>query len=281
MTTKTTRRHFVVAMAGLAVAALMGAQALAQDKPTLSYLASQGWVLDAEIELAKKFEEETGIAIDIQIIPADQYFSVLQTKLNSGEGPDMFAGQSGVSDLKLQYNVAKNAVDLSGEPWASQIDPLVAAQATVDGKLYGLTYWDTLGNSWVINYNKKIFADNGISVPTDYAGLKAACETLLAAGHPADLRADLRRVASRALVPGDWPPFRGGRSGPRREAEREYSDLHRQPGHARRRHPAQRTLRHGAAWAKTPLPTPTPIPLRSWPKALWRWRCRTPPSSIR
>lgn len=182
MTTKTTRRHFVVAMAGLAVAALMGAQALAQDKPTLSYLASQGWVLDAEIELAKKFEEETGIAIDIQIIPADQYFSVLQTKLNSGEGPDMFAGQSGVSDLKLQYNVAKNAVDLSGEPWASQIDPLVAAQATVDGKLYGLTYWDTLGNSWVINYNKKIFADNGISVPTDYAGLKAACETLLAAG---------------------------------------------------------------------------------------------------
>lgn len=189
MTTTTTDRTprsggvnlLLLAGASVLALAVFGGPALAADL-TLTYMASQDWVKDAEQELAKKFEEQTGIAIDFQIIPSDQYFNVLQTKLNSGEGPDIFGGQSGVTDLKLQYNVEKNAVDLSNEPWASRQDALVSAQATVNGKLYGLTYWDVLGNSWVINYNKKIFADNGLSAPTSYAEFKAVCQKLLDAG---------------------------------------------------------------------------------------------------
>jgi raffinose/stachyose/melibiose transport system substrate-binding protein len=149
---------------------------------TLSYQVDANWIKDGERELAKRFETETGIKIDFQIVPSDQYFNVLKAKLNSGEAPDMYGGQSGVTDLKLNYNVAKNAVDLSNEPWAKQLDPLVAAQATVDGKLYGLTYWDTLGYVWVVNYNKQIFKDNGLTVPTNYAEFKNVCTTLLGAG---------------------------------------------------------------------------------------------------
>ena len=85
---------------------------------TLSYLVSQGWASDAEQALAKKFTQQSGIAIDYQVIPSDQYFNVLKTKLNSGDGPDLFGGQSGKTDLVVNYDVAKNAVDLSGEPWA-------------------------------------------------------------------------------------------------------------------------------------------------------------------
>ena len=48
----------------------------AQESVTLTYMASQGWVPDAEIELGAQFEEETGIHVDYQIIPADQYFTV-------------------------------------------------------------------------------------------------------------------------------------------------------------------------------------------------------------
>ena len=135
--------------------------------------------MDAEQALAKKFEDQTGIKIDFQIIPSDQYFNVLKTKLNSGEAPDIFGGQSGVSDLKLQYDVEKNAVDLSAEPWAKLEDPLVAAQSTVNGKLYGLTFWDTLSSSWVINYNKAIFQKYNLSVPKTYADFKALCQKLL------------------------------------------------------------------------------------------------------
>src|SRR5512133_1276273 len=56
----------------------------AKSNVTLTYIASQDWIMDAEQELAKKFEEQTGIHIDFQIVPSDQYFNVLKTKLNSG-----------------------------------------------------------------------------------------------------------------------------------------------------------------------------------------------------
>ena len=95
-----------------AATAAPAAESGGKSDVTLTYIASQGWVHDAEQELGKKFEAETGIHIDYQIIPADQYFTVLQTKLNSNEGPDIFGGQSGKTDIKVNYNVEKNAVDL-------------------------------------------------------------------------------------------------------------------------------------------------------------------------
>ena len=169
-------------ISGLALGAaiMFAAPGFAQDT-TLTYIASQGWITDGELELGKQFEAETGIAIDYQIIPADQYINVLKARLNSGEGPDIFGGQSGLSEI-LSYNVVENAVDLTNEPWAASLDPFVAAEASVDGKLYGLTYWDTLGRPWPINYNKKIFADNGLAEPTTYEEFKNVCTTLLAAG---------------------------------------------------------------------------------------------------
>src|SRR6188474_473944 len=38
---------------------------------TLTYIASQNWIKDTEMELAKKFEAETGVHVDFQIIPSD------------------------------------------------------------------------------------------------------------------------------------------------------------------------------------------------------------------
>jgi raffinose/stachyose/melibiose transport system substrate-binding protein len=169
----------LIAALALGVTQLVLPSAMAADKVTLTYQVDANWIKDGERALAKKFEEKTGIAIDFQIVPADQYFSVLKTKLNSGEATDIFGGQSGVTDLRLNYNVEKNAVDLSNEPWAKLEDPIVAAQATVNGKLYGLTYWDTLGYVWVVNYNKAIFQKLGLTPPKSYAEFKALCQKLL------------------------------------------------------------------------------------------------------
>jgi raffinose/stachyose/melibiose transport system substrate-binding protein len=176
------RKDVMLAALAAAVLAVSASSAVIAQDVTLTYLTSQGWASDPFLALTEKFKEEIGIAIDTQIVPADQYFTVLRTKLNSGEGPDIFGGQSGKSALVVDLNVEKNAIDLSGEPWAADVDPIVADQATVNGKLYGLTYWDTLGLVWVVNYNKTVFADNGITPPTTYAEFKAACEKLLAAG---------------------------------------------------------------------------------------------------
>lgn len=150
---------------------------------TITYLASQNWVLDSEMELAKQFEEETGVHVDFQIIPSDQYFNVLETKLQAGgEGIDIFGGQSGKTDIKVQLNVEENAVPLTDQEWVQRMDPLSVEQVSLDGVPYGLTIWDTIGGSWVMVYNKEIFADNGISVPKTYEELSAACQTLQDAG---------------------------------------------------------------------------------------------------
>ena len=63
---------------------------------TLEVMASQDWIKSSEQVLAGRFEEQTGIHLDFQIIPSAQYFNVLTTKLQSGQGIDLFLGQAGV-----------------------------------------------------------------------------------------------------------------------------------------------------------------------------------------
>lgn len=151
------------------------------DAVTISFMASQDWVQDAELELAEKFTEETGIKIDYQIVPSDQYTNLLMTKLNTGECTDIFGGQSGQFDIVTQFNVEKNAADLSGESWAGNVDPLAAAELTANGKLYGQPIQD-VSAVWAIAYNKTIFDDLGLSVPKDYASFMDACEKISATG---------------------------------------------------------------------------------------------------
>ena len=147
---------------------------------TITVMASQDWVEDAEQELGKKFEEQTGIHVDYQIVPADQYQDLLLTRLNSGEGPDIWGAQSGFA-LKTTYNVEENAVDLSNEPWMSSYSKFSAEQTGVDGKNYGLTYYDTTTDYYMV-YNKKLLEAAGAKVPTTFAELTDTCDKLLASG---------------------------------------------------------------------------------------------------
>ena len=67
----------------------------AKSDVTLTYMASQDWIMDAEQALGKKFEEQTGIHIDYQIIPSDQYFqrAANQTELPA-KRPTSLAGRA-------------------------------------------------------------------------------------------------------------------------------------------------------------------------------------------
>lgn len=164
----------------LAALLLLGTAAVAEGT-TITYMASQDWVQDAEMELGEKFTEQTGIKVDYQIIPSDQYTTLLMTKLNTGECADIFGSQAGQFDIVTQLNVEKNAVDLSGEAWADTVDPLAAAETSVDGKLYGQPVQD-VSAVWAVAYNKQVFDRLGLSVPTNYEEFKAVCEAIKADG---------------------------------------------------------------------------------------------------
>ncbi len=171
------------ALSSMLLAACGGSASSGKTNITLTVMEDQNWVHDPEKELAKQFETQTGIHIDYQIIPDATYLQVLKTKLNSGQGPDIFGGQSGVTDLKVNYNVEANAVDLSNEEWVKREDPAALAQSTVNGKVYGQEIWDIYSGYWVVVYNKAIFQQAGItSAPTTYAEFVADCAKIKAAG---------------------------------------------------------------------------------------------------
>jgi raffinose/stachyose/melibiose transport system substrate-binding protein len=153
----------------------------ASAETTVTYMASNDWVMDAEMALGEKFYQETGIKVDYQIVPSDQYPNLLMTKLNAGECADIFGSQGGQFDIVTQLNVEKNALELSGEAWASTVDPLAAAQLSVGGKLYGQPIQD-LSAVWAVAYNKQIFAKLNLSVPTTYAEFKAVCQAIKDSG---------------------------------------------------------------------------------------------------
>jgi raffinose/stachyose/melibiose transport system substrate-binding protein len=158
-----------------------GGQSSGKKDKTISYMLSQGWIQDSEKELGKKFEQETGIKVDYQVIPADQYFNVLLTKLNSGEATDIFGSQSGKFDIVSQLNIEKNGVDLSSEEWVKRMDPLVTEQLTANKKVYGLMIWD-ISPSFPVVYNKKIFDSLGLKAPKTYEEFKNACQKIKDSG---------------------------------------------------------------------------------------------------
>lgn len=164
-----------------ATQAVEATEAPVQKDITLTFMASNDWVQDAELALAEKFTAETGIKVDYQIVPSDQYPNLLQTKLNAGECTDIFCSQAGRFDIVTTLNVAKNAADLSAESWVSTMEATAAAEVTADGKVYGQPMQDTSA-VWAIAYNKKIFSSLSLSIPKSWTEFTAVCDAILASG---------------------------------------------------------------------------------------------------
>ncbi|MFV0504092.1 MAG: ABC transporter substrate-binding protein [Lachnospirales bacterium] len=149
------------------------------EKITLSLAASQNWIVDVDKELAKAFEEETGIAIDFQLSPDDQYQTIIKSKLNTGEGPDIYMTYSGT---KLRdFNPEKNMVDLSNEPWVDNLEQWAIDGNSLNGVLYAQNTAGVDDTNGVL-YKPALFEKLGIKVPTNYTEFKEACDKLSEAG---------------------------------------------------------------------------------------------------
>lgn len=147
----------------------------AASNVTLAVAASQNWIKDVDRELAQKFTDQTGIKIDFQVNPDDQYDNIIKTKLATNEAPDIIYTGAGVT--MQNYQPEKYFMELSKMAWVPKMQDWAISGATVNGKLYGFNTWSVDGSG--ILYNKQIFDKYSLSVPTDFAGLKAVCKTLL------------------------------------------------------------------------------------------------------
>ena len=131
-------------------------------------------------ELAEEFEAETGIKIDFQITPDDQWRDLLKTKLDSGEAYDIMCVDADPLSLYSRINPEQNCVDLSDQEWVSRMDPIVLPGVSYNDKVYGIQFPGTRVSACV--YNKDIFADLGLEVPRTYEDFKAVCQAIKDSG---------------------------------------------------------------------------------------------------
>lgn len=158
-----------------------GAMCQAEDV-TLTFGSHQSGLPASGIiqELAAEFEAESGIKIDFQIIPDAQWRDLLKVKLDSGEAYDIINVDADPLSLVSRINPEKNCVELTDQEWVSRMEEVVLPNVSVDEKVYGMQFNGTRKSAYL--YNKQIFADLGLKIPTTFEEFKEVCQKIKDAG---------------------------------------------------------------------------------------------------
>ena len=153
-----------------------GESASQDGKTTIIFMNHTGEekTIAYEDELIEAFEAENeDIDVEVQRMSMDDYTTTIQTKIASGDAPDVFYIEQSNLD---KYAGSGYLLDLTETPIADHYDGNMLAY---DGKSYGAP----LGvNAYVVTYNRNIFKDNNIEVPTTLDELYTVCDTLKDAG---------------------------------------------------------------------------------------------------
>ena len=110
------------------------------------------------------------ITVDLQTYASDEVDQIVKTKIASDDAPAIYGGFN-----EQEYVDAGYIYDLSQEPWVANIQEDVVEASKVDGILTQVPM-DT--NYYGITYNKDIFEEYGLSVPTTLTEMYAVCDTL-------------------------------------------------------------------------------------------------------
>lgn len=143
---------------------------------TLKFMLNSPELTDQYKAMAAEYKKEKpNVTIDMTIIQND-YQTVLKSKLNSGDVPDLFMS-SAYNDNRVYSDYE---YDLTNESFMKGIDPAFLKSVTLDGKVTGYPF---LVQSHSFIYNKKLFKDAGITkLPTTLDEYRDACEKLTAKG---------------------------------------------------------------------------------------------------
>ncbi len=117
-------------------------------------------ILDELNELAKDYEKETGVEVEVWSTSGDAYFTENKTKIANGQGPTIFSLLPG-QEVEQMANYLADLTDLSF------IDdlPKDTVISTSEGKLVGIPY--TVEGFGVV-YNKNLIDANTIASTEDF-----------------------------------------------------------------------------------------------------------------
>lgn len=146
-------------------------------KVTLSYMNHTGEekTIAYEDKLIAEFEEKNpDINVEVQRMSMDDYTQTIQTKIASGDAPDVFMIEQ--SNLE-KYAKNDYLQDLSDTDIVNHYD---GNMLSYDGKLYGAPL---SVNAYVVTYNKELFEKVGVEIPDALDEFYAVCEKIKEAGY--------------------------------------------------------------------------------------------------
>jgi len=133
--------------------------------------------LATEFSAKMKADKNIDVTVNLELPNSDNAAQILKTRLASSDAPDVFSLHA-INELPSFYK-AGYLEDLSSQPFASKLfDNIKPIVTSVDGKVVALPL-ETM--SWGYLYNKDIFAQNNIELPTTLTEMKAVVEKLKAA----------------------------------------------------------------------------------------------------
>jgi raffinose/stachyose/melibiose transport system substrate-binding protein len=136
-------------------------------------------VESAEAMIAAFEDENPDITVKVESQPAGtEGDNLMKTKLATGEMADVFWYNSG--SLFQALNPDQNLVALDDQDWVGDMQDNMAAVVSTENGVYGAPFGATQAGAVV--YNKKIYSDLGLTVPTTWSEFAANNEAIKAAG---------------------------------------------------------------------------------------------------
>lgn len=171
-------------------------------KVTLTLMVGKtGTLYPALQAVAAEAEKKLNIAIKFDIRPdGTEGDNLVKTRLATGDMDDLLAYNSG--SLLQALSPEENFVDLSKEPYMDNLLDSYKTTVTANGKIFGVPTGST--NVGGVLYNKKVYADLGLSIPKTWSEFMANSEKIKAAGKTAIIASYKTTWTSQLFVLGDF-----------------------------------------------------------------------------
>ena len=121
-------------------------------------------------------EQHPNVTFEIEAVAYAQFDQTVKTRIAAGDMPDIITGRP--RDWR-EFIEGGHIMDLSGQPFLDNLTDEFREEMTLDGGVYGLPV-DTAIKG--VFYNKDMFAERGLEVPTTYTEWVNVMDTFEAEG---------------------------------------------------------------------------------------------------
>lgn len=152
------------------------------DVQKVTILCHASWRNDGNQAAFEYVEEKLNVQLEFEEVPeGDSGEQLIFAKITNGESPDILWWQgASTANVKMGADLFENLSDI--RDWGADYDTEALATKiyTIDDRQIVAPFGDA--TVFGMCYNKQIFEENNIEIPTTWEEFESACETLKAAG---------------------------------------------------------------------------------------------------